>query len=324
MVGAARRLAQRLPRPPATRACVRRAPPQPLVTPWLERRQPLPWRVPLHLAPQPQPHLSHPPPLSLPPSVPTQPPTTTRTRTHTQTPTPHAPPGAAGGHPGGARPQGHQPHRWPRRCRQEGGADAGHVPGARPRRERCAAPRRAVPCRSGFALTMHAASRLASPCVRQMPCAEPAAIPALAGALPMDSGAALRCFGTRHLPTRLALPPVHALRSQVGAVVVGFDRNINYYKIQMATLCIRENPGCLFIATNTGGSPAPAALPAPKYAWPHVTRALQLPRPCCAGGPAGRHALRPNSSPPVLAGPAFHPHACPGPALLCLQMLSRT
>lgn len=37
----------------------------------------------------------------------------------------------------------------------------------------------------------------------------------------------------------------------VGAVVVGFDRNINYYKIQYATLCIRENPDCLFIATNT-------------------------------------------------------------------------
>jgi phosphoglycolate phosphatase len=36
----------------------------------------------------------------------------------------------------------------------------------------------------------------------------------------------------------------------VGAVVVGFDRSVNYYKIQMATLCIRENPGCLFIATN--------------------------------------------------------------------------
>ncbi|PSC71367.1 phosphoglycolate phosphatase [Micractinium conductrix] len=36
----------------------------------------------------------------------------------------------------------------------------------------------------------------------------------------------------------------------VAAVVVGFDRNINYYKIQMATLCIRENPGCMFIATN--------------------------------------------------------------------------
>ncbi|KAL0382581.1 UNVERIFIED_CONTAM: Phosphoglycolate phosphatase 1A, chloroplastic [Sesamum calycinum] len=36
----------------------------------------------------------------------------------------------------------------------------------------------------------------------------------------------------------------------VGAVVVGFDRYFNYYKIQYATLCIRENPGCLFIATN--------------------------------------------------------------------------
>ncbi|PRW33118.1 phosphoglycolate phosphatase [Chlorella sorokiniana] len=36
----------------------------------------------------------------------------------------------------------------------------------------------------------------------------------------------------------------------VAAVVVGFDRNINYYKIQYATLCIRENPGCMFIATN--------------------------------------------------------------------------
>ena len=30
----------------------------------------------------------------------------------------------------------------------------------------------------------------------------------------------------------------------------GFDRHINYYKIQYATLCIRENPGCLFIGTN--------------------------------------------------------------------------
>ena len=37
----------------------------------------------------------------------------------------------------------------------------------------------------------------------------------------------------------------------VAAVVVGFDREVNYYKIQYATLCIRENPGCHFIATNT-------------------------------------------------------------------------
>jgi phosphoglycolate phosphatase len=36
----------------------------------------------------------------------------------------------------------------------------------------------------------------------------------------------------------------------VAAVVVGFDRNINYYKIQYATVCIRELPGCEFIATN--------------------------------------------------------------------------
>jgi phosphoglycolate/pyridoxal phosphate phosphatase family enzyme len=36
----------------------------------------------------------------------------------------------------------------------------------------------------------------------------------------------------------------------VGAVVVGFDRYVNYYKIQYAQLCINENPGCQFIATN--------------------------------------------------------------------------
>ena len=36
----------------------------------------------------------------------------------------------------------------------------------------------------------------------------------------------------------------------VGAVIVGFDRNVNYYKIQSAQLCINENPGCEFIATN--------------------------------------------------------------------------
>ncbi|KAH6768764.1 2-phosphoglycolate phosphatase 2 [Perilla frutescens var. frutescens] len=36
----------------------------------------------------------------------------------------------------------------------------------------------------------------------------------------------------------------------VGAVVVGLDQYINFYKLQYGTLCIRENPGCLFIATN--------------------------------------------------------------------------
>ena len=37
----------------------------------------------------------------------------------------------------------------------------------------------------------------------------------------------------------------------VAAVIVGFDRDVNYHKIQMATLCIRENEDCEFIATNT-------------------------------------------------------------------------
>eukprot|EP00929_Paragymnodinium_shiwhaense_P108116 TRINITY_DN7443_c0_g1_i3.p1 TRINITY_DN7443_c0_g1~~TRINITY_DN7443_c0_g1_i3.p1 ORF type:complete len:409 (-),score=134.24 TRINITY_DN7443_c0_g1_i3:99-1247(-) len=36
----------------------------------------------------------------------------------------------------------------------------------------------------------------------------------------------------------------------VGAVIVGFDRNVNYYKLQYAQLCLNENPGCEFIATN--------------------------------------------------------------------------
>jgi len=36
----------------------------------------------------------------------------------------------------------------------------------------------------------------------------------------------------------------------VGAVIVGFDREINYHKIQSAQLCINENEGCEFIATN--------------------------------------------------------------------------
>ncbi|KAL9451938.1 hypothetical protein AB3S75_007861 [Citrus x aurantiifolia] len=40
------------------------------------------------------------------------------------------------------------------------------------------------------------------------------------------------------------------LGGPVGAVVVGLDPHINYYKLQYGTLCIRENPGCLFIATN--------------------------------------------------------------------------
>lgn len=38
--------------------------------------------------------------------------------------------------------------------------------------------------------------------------------------------------------TGYALPHDH----DVGAVIVGFDREINYHKIQYAQLCINENP----------------------------------------------------------------------------------
>ncbi|XP_023731812.1 phosphoglycolate phosphatase 2 isoform X1 [Lactuca sativa] len=38
----------------------------------------------------------------------------------------------------------------------------------------------------------------------------------------------------------------------IGAVVVRHDTNVNYEKIQYATLCIHENPRCIFIATNSG------------------------------------------------------------------------
>ena len=61
------------------------------------------------------------------------------------------------------------------------------------------------------------------------------------------------CGGTADKDKKVELKPGYALPhdDDVGAVVVGFDRNINYYKIQYATLCISENPGCHFIATNT-------------------------------------------------------------------------
>ncbi|URE22600.1 phosphoglycolate [Musa troglodytarum] len=48
----------------------------------------------------------------------------------------------------------------------------------------------------------------------------------------------------------LELAGYQYLGGPVGAVVVGFDRYFNYYKVQYGTLCVRENPGCLFIATN--------------------------------------------------------------------------
>eukprot|EP00878_Enallax_costatus_P003473 GHUV01003686.1.p1 GENE.GHUV01003686.1~~GHUV01003686.1.p1 ORF type:complete len:326 (+),score=73.40 GHUV01003686.1:386-1363(+) len=37
---------------------------------------------------------------------------------------------------------------------------------------------------------------------------------------------------------------------QVGAVVCGVDPGLSYYKIQYASMCLLQNPGCVFIATN--------------------------------------------------------------------------
>ncbi|TQD77206.1 hypothetical protein C1H46_037263 [Malus baccata] len=45
-------------------------------------------------------------------------------------------------------------------------------------------------------------------------------------------------------------PPVFLYHRGWSSCVVGLDQYINYYKLQYGTLCIRENPGCLFIATN--------------------------------------------------------------------------
>lgn len=43
---------------------------------------------------------------------------------------------------------------------------------------------------------------------------------------------------------------IHRTFAHAPAPLLPPRSNINYYKIQYATLCIRENPGCLFIATN--------------------------------------------------------------------------
>ena len=45
--------------------------------------------------------------------------------------------------------------------------------------------------------------------------------------------------------------PVMDVDPAVGAVAVGVDQGINYYKIQYGLTCLLENKGCEFIATNT-------------------------------------------------------------------------
>ncbi|CAN6448301.1 unnamed protein product [Victoria cruziana] len=61
-------------------------------------------------------------------------------------------------------------------------------------------------------------------------------------------------IGEEGISEELQLIGLTCLGGTVGAVVVGLDQYINYYKIHYATLCIRENPGCLFIATNQDAS----------------------------------------------------------------------
>ncbi|KAJ6921313.1 hypothetical protein NC652_015274 [Populus alba x Populus x berolinensis] len=41
------------------------------------------------------------------------------------------------------------------------------------------------------------------------------------------------------------------LLPRVGAVVVGIDPRIDCYKLKYGTLCMREKPGCIFVATNS-------------------------------------------------------------------------
>lgn len=56
--------------------------------------------------------------------------------------------------------------------------------------------------------------------------------------------------GPDHANASITLPNQIDIDCDIGAVVVGFDADINYYKIQYAQLCINTLPDCLFIATN--------------------------------------------------------------------------
>ncbi|KAF0688091.1 Aste57867_20252 [Aphanomyces stellatus] len=49
---------------------------------------------------------------------------------------------------------------------------------------------------------------------------------------------------------KTTLPHPFVVDPTVGAVVIGLDRAISYYKLSYAAVCILQNPGCKFYATN--------------------------------------------------------------------------
>jgi ribonucleotide monophosphatase NagD (HAD superfamily) len=49
---------------------------------------------------------------------------------------------------------------------------------------------------------------------------------------------------------RKDIPTPFQVDEEIKAVVVGLDRNISYYKLAYASTCVRQIPGCRFIATN--------------------------------------------------------------------------
>ncbi|KAG9402823.1 hypothetical protein AC1031_006368 [Aphanomyces cochlioides] len=56
-------------------------------------------------------------------------------------------------------------------------------------------------------------------------------------------------FGLDH-NGKTTLPHPFVVDPNVGAVVIGLDRAISYYKLSYAATCILTNPGCKFYATN--------------------------------------------------------------------------
>jgi ribonucleotide monophosphatase NagD (HAD superfamily) len=70
------------------------------------------------------------------------------------------------------------------------------------------------------------------------------------GGLPAAARARGARLCTSH-PIGPCAPPTLQLDESIGAVVVGWDPLFTYSKLVYASACLRELPGCLFVATNT-------------------------------------------------------------------------